>query len=284
MSEKKIIDQGYFEGERALFQEHDATIKRCVFDNGESPLKHSAHLDIYDTIFRYKYPLWYANDIYVEHCTWGEIGRAGVWYTNHMTVKDSIIEAPKNFRRCDDLTLDHVTFSDAKETVWNCKNVTMKDVTVKGDYFAMNLEHAMIDHLNLIGNYGFDGAKNIEIHNSTLLTKDAFWNCDNITIYDSKIIGEYLAWNSKHIHFVNCIIESLQGLCYVEDLKMEHCQMFNTTLAFEYSTHIDATIESEIDSVLNPSSGIIRSYGIRNLTLDSKQMDINAVKIETIKK
>ena len=54
---------------------------------------------------------------------------------------------------------------------------------------------------------------------------------ENVTVYDSVIIGEYLAWNTKNITFVNCTIESLQGLCYIEGLKMVNCKLINTTLA-----------------------------------------------------
>lgn len=56
----------------------------------------------------------------------------------------------------------------------------------------------------------------MEIRNSTLLSKDAFWNSENVTVYDSFISGEYLGWNAKNLTLVNCTIESLQGLCYIE--------------------------------------------------------------------
>ncbi|WP_370784283.1 DUF3737 family protein [Faecalibacillus intestinalis] len=36
----------------------------------------------------------------------------------------------------------------------------------------------------------------------------------------------------KNITFVNCKIESLQGLCYIEGLKMVNCKLINTTLCF----------------------------------------------------
>jgi hypothetical protein len=61
----------------------------------------------------------------------------------------------------------------------------------------------------LYSNYSFDGAKNVEIHNSKLLSKDAFWNSDNITVYDSFISGEYLGWNTKKLTLINCTAESL---------------------------------------------------------------------------
>lgn len=44
--------------------------------------------------------------------TWAEMVRAGVWYTDDMTVERALIEAPKNFRRCRRLTLKEVADTD----------------------------------------------------------------------------------------------------------------------------------------------------------------------------
>ncbi|KLD60248.1 hypothetical protein WP50_11865 [Lactiplantibacillus plantarum] len=49
----------------------------------------------------------------------------------------------------------------------------------------MNSQNIRIDGFSLVGNYAFDGAKNVEIHHATLMTKDALWNCENVTVYDT---------------------------------------------------------------------------------------------------
>lgn len=200
------------------------------------------------------------------------MGRAGVWYTDQITVEDCAIEAPKNFRRCRDLTLKRVSFPDASETLWSCSGVQMEQVMAKGDYFAMNSDNMTIRNLTLYGNYSFDGAKNVEIHDSQLLSKDAFWNSDNVTVYDSFISGEYLGWNAKNLTLINCTVESLQGMCYIDNLVMKNCKLINTTLAFEYST-VDAQIDSHIDSVLNPGGGVIRANSIGKLILEKDKID-----------
>lgn len=182
------------------------------------------------------------------------------------------IEAPKTFRRCKDLTLEKVTMSDAAETLWSCDGVKMRDVTAKGDYFAMNSRNMEIDNLELFGNYPFDGAENVVIRNSRLLSKDAFWNTNNVTVYDSYISGEYLGWNSKKLTLINCTIESLQGLCYAEELVLRNCRFLNTTLAFEYST-VDAEIVGRVDSVKNPTSGSITADSIGELILEKDKID-----------
>ena len=136
----------------------------------------------------------------------------------------------------------------------------------------MNSADMEIGGLTLDGNYGFDGAKNVTIRNSRLLTKDAFWNTENVTVYDSFIAGEYLGWNAKNLTLVNCTIESLQGLCYIENLKMVNCKLIDTTLAFEYST-AEAEINSRVESVFNPAGGKIQAREIGELILEKEEID-----------
>lgn len=276
--EKKVIQQEYLAGERALFMSKDLAIYDSVFAEGESPLKESENIELHDCLFRWKYPLWYCNHVCAEQCTWFDMARAGVWYTNDIEVKDTIIEAPKNFRRCDGVKLTNVNFPDAQETLWNCSNVEMDHVVAKGDYFAMNCQNMKLDHFELVGNYSFDGVCNMEIHNARMLSKDAFWNTDNVTVYDSFISGEYLGWNAKNLTLVNCTIESLQGMCYIDNLVMKNCKLINTTLAFEYST-VDAEITSNINSVMNPSGGTITADYIDELILEKDKIDPKKTKI-----
>lgn len=272
MSNREIIRQEYYTGERSLFQGNDLEIYDTVFGEGESPLKESSNIYMENTLFQWKYPLWYSRHITAKNCTWYEMARAGVWYTDDITVENAIIEAPKNFRRCNGVRLSDVTFSDAKETLWNCRNVTLENVTANADYFAMNSTDMQIDNFRLTGNYSFDGCKNVEIHNARMLSRDAFWNSENITVYDSFISGEYLGWNAKNLTLVNCTVESLQGMCYIDNLVMKNCKLINTTLAFEYST-VDVEISNTIDSVLNPSGGCIRADHIKELIIEPDKVE-----------
>lgn len=268
----KKITQGYYVGERPLFGEHDLILEDTIFTDGESPLKECTDIKLYGSMFKWKYPLWYSKNIYAKDCIWFEMARAGVWYTDNITVEDSQIEAPKNFRRCNGVILRNVSFPNASETLWNCHGVTLEHVTAKGDYFAMNSANMNIDGLTLYGNYSFDGAKNVEIRSSRLLSKDAFWNSENITVYDSFISGEYIGWNAKNLTLINCTVESLQGMCYIDNLVMRNCKLLNTTLAFEYST-VEADITSKIDSILNPSGGRITADSIGQLTIEKDKVD-----------
>ena len=274
---KKII-QKFLTGERALFMSKDLEIHDTIFADGESPLKESENIKLYSSMFKWKYPLWYSKNIYMKDCILFDMARAGIWYTDNITVEDTSIEAPKLFRRANNINLKNVTFSNAMETLWNCSNVSLENVKAKGDYFAMNSTDIEINNFELFGNYSFDGAKNVTIRNAKMISKDAFWNSENITVYDSFISGEYLGWNAKNLTLINCTIESLQGMCYINNLVMKNCKLINTTLAFEYST-VDADISSKIDSVINPAGGIIKADHIDELIIEKDKVDVNKTKI-----
>lgn len=275
---KTEIRQQVLTGERALFAAKDVAIIDSIFDNGESPLKECSDIALKGCFFRWKYPLWYAKNIEVKDCTWFEMARAGVWYTKNIQVENAVIEAPKNFRRCDSVRLKDVFFSNAAETLWSCNQVTLENVTVKGDYFAMNSQNMKLENVKLDGNYSFDGCQNVEVHNCQLISKDAFWNADNVVVYDSFITGEYLGWNSKNITFINCTIESLQGLCYIDNLIMKNCKLINTTLAFEYS-NCEVELDGTVDSIFNPTSGTITTDYVKELIIEKDRIDPEKTKI-----
>ena len=278
MSEKREIRQGYYKGERPLFGGKNLYIEDSIFDEGESPLKESSDIEVKESMFQWTYPLWYSKNVKVKDCTWQEMARAGVWYTDDLTVEQALIEAPKNFRRCHRLKLDHVAMPNAAETLWHCEDVTLNEVMAKGDYFAMNSQNIKIEQFELVGNYSFDGAKNVEIHHAKMLSKDAFWNSENVTVYDSFLSGEYLGWNAKNLTLINCTIESLQGMCYIDHLVLKNCKLLNTTLAFEYST-VDAEVQGKIASVLNTAAGVIRADAIGELILEKDKIDPSATQI-----
>lgn len=166
MSENKVkkIQNGYYTGERPLFHGEHLEIGDTIFGEGESPLKESSDITLKNSMFQWKYPLWYSKNVVAQDCTWAEMARAGVWYTDRFLI---------------------------------------------------------------------------------------------------------LNWQAI---ILNCTIESLQGMCYIDNLVIKNCKLLNTTLAFEYST-IDVEITDGITSVLNPASGMIRAQSIDTLILDPAKTD-----------
>lgn len=278
-SKNRTISGINFTGERAQYFAKNLRYENCVFSDGESPLKHAKNLEIENVRFEYKYPLWNSENVLIRNSLIKELGRSGFWNTKNIRIEDTIIEAPKEFRRSDGISLKNVKFTNATETFWNSKNIRLENVQSNGDYFAFNAENFSAENFNLEGNYFLDGGKNVEIRNSRIISKDAFWNCENVTVYDSYIWGEYLGWHSKNLKFVNCTIESDQGLCYIDGLKIENCKFENTVLSFEYSTGIDAEIKGRIESIKNPCGGKIKADEIGTLILNPKRCNPKETKI-----
>ena len=270
---KKTIQKKVLTGERALFMAKDMDITDAIFENGESPLKESADVNVKNSVFRWKYPLWYAKNAAVNGSQLLDGARAGIWYTDGIQVVDSTIEAPKAFRRSKNISLEHVHMPNASETLWMCEGVEMHDVSAHGNYFAMNSSNICAEDFRLTGNYSFDGCKDVWMRNATLLSKDAFWNCEDVVVIDSFITGEYIGWNSRNLTFINCTIESLQGFCYIQGLKLQNCRLLHTDLAFEYCSDIQADIVTEIESVKNPISGMISARGIGEIIFDDPSID-----------
>jgi hypothetical protein len=265
-------------GERALFMTRGADIVDCIFSDGESPLKESSDITVTNTSFQWKYPLWYCSDVTVRDSSFFEMARAGIWYTKNISLTDCLYQAPKGFRRVSSAVLENVDFPHADETLWNCSDIKIHKMLARGDYFAMNSSNLTIDGLNLAGNYSFDGCSNVTVTNSKLISKDAFWNCKNVTVKNSYISGEYTGWNSEDVTFEHCTLESLQGFCYMKNLKIVDCVILNTNLAFEYST-VDVTTRSSIKSVKNPLGGSISCAGIGELIFDDNDVNAENTKI-----
>jgi hypothetical protein len=196
-------------------------------------------------------------------------------------MQNCVVEAPKMFREIDGLYVENVKFPGAGETLWNCRDITLRNIEARGgDYILMNCVGIDVDGFILQGNYSFQDAKNVVVRNAYLDSKDAFWKTENVTIYDSTIIGEYLGWYSKNLRLVNCKISSTQPLCYCTNLILENCTMdADCDLCFEYST-LQADINSPIVSIKNPGEGFIKAESIGEIVMDQNCKNPKACKIE----
>ena len=268
----------FFTEERALFRGDTLCITDCAFDTGESALKHSSSIRLIHTVFRGKYPLWYSKGLSLERCTLAEPARAALWYSGEISLADTMIAAPKALRRCSQIRMRNISIPEAVETLWDCRDVTAESLTVSGDYFGMNCEGLRISKMQLNGKYCFDGLRNAEISDSVLIGRDVFWNSENVTVRNSFLSGAYIGWNSKNLTLENCTVESLQGFCYIENLRLVSCRLINTTLAFEHST-VEAVLDGTVDSILNPKGGHILMDTPGAVTLDPAETDPQATEI-----
>lgn len=266
---EKITNQE-FGGERPLYNRHDLYLENVKIKAGESGLKETSGITCVNCRFDGKYPLWECDGFVVRNSLLTVGARSGIWYSRNGEMYDTIIDAPKTFRRVKGIKLRDCWIPGGSETFWDCSDIDIEDCVIeRADYVFMHCENISMKNVNLQGNYGFQYARNVEIHNSVLNSKDSFWESENVTIYDSVINGEYLAWYGKNIRLVRCHIKETQPLCYVEGLILEDCTFdSDADLAFEYSS-VEATIKGTVTSIKNPRTGHIRAESVGEIILDS---------------
>ncbi len=265
----EIIRDKEFGGERPLFESHDLRLENVIIREGESAIKECSNIEAIGCRFEGNYPFWHVHGFKIENCYFDVGGRSALWYSDHLQMRDTIIDAPKMFREMDELSLEKVTINDADEIFWKCKNIKIKDLTLHGGtYPFMFSENIYIDGLKSDSKYVFQYVRNAEIHNADIVTKDAFWEVENVTVYDSNLNGEYLGWHSRNLRLVNCHISGEQPLCYADNLVLENCTFDKECdRAFEYST-LNADIKGAITNVKNPRSGVIRAMSFGSITID----------------
>ena len=265
----KIIKDKSFGGERPLFGMKDTRLEGVTITEGESGIKCCQNIEAEGCRFIGKYPWWHVDGSLIENCYFEVGSRSAIWYSNDMTMRNTVIDAPKLFREMRNLTLENVTINDADETFWNIRGLKIRNVTLhEGTYPFMYCEDVDVDGLESDSKYVFQYCKNVVVRNARIVTKDSFWECENVTIYDSVLDGEYLAWHSKNVRLVNCHIAGEQPLCYLDGVVLENCT-FDAACdrAFEDSV-VEADIRGAITEIKNPISGHIVADEIGRITYD----------------
>lgn len=253
MTEKELIENSEFGGERPLFGRRHLILRGVKFLPGESALKCTADITAEHCTFDGKYPFWHTDGFRVSDCTFHPGARAALWYSRNCHMERCLVEAPKMFRELDGVYLTDVEMTDGAETLWHCSNIDIRRCSiVKADYLLMHSHHIRIDGWRQQGNYSFQYCTDVEIRNAHIDSKDAFWNTENVTVYDSELTGEYLGWHSRRLHLVRCKISGTQPLCYCRDLILEDCEFApDCDRAFEDS-EVKGTARNNPVSIENP--------------------------------
>lgn len=259
----KVIENQEFGGERPLYNQHDLHLKNVTVHVGESSIKECSDILAENCTFEGKYVFWEVTNFEVDNCYFAESARSSLWYSRNCKMTNCKVDAPKLFRRMQNIVVKNTNFNNGLETLWDCTDIKLTDVSIdKCDYLFMHCSNIVINNYRQNGNYSFQYAKNVEIHNAVINSKDAFWEAENVTVYDSEINGEYLGWYGKNLRFVRCHFTGEQLLCYVDGLTLEDCTFGDdANLLFEYST-VNGNIKGDVTSIKNPTSG--------SLTIDGK--------------
>ena len=252
-----------------MFASHDLHLDNVTILAGESGIKECSNIVATNCRFEGNYPFWHVHGFTIQNCYFAVGGRSALWYSDHLKMTDTVIDAPKMFREMNDIDIENVEMNDADEVFWRCNRIQVKNLKLHGGTYPFMFSNDIyVDGLESDSKYVFQYVKNVEIHHAKITTKDAFWEVENVTIYDSELNGEYLGWHSKNLHLVNCHITGEQPLCYAHDLILENCT-FDAACdrTFEYST-LDADIRGSITNIKNPMSGRIVADSIGSVTID----------------
>lgn len=265
----ELIKNQSFGGERPLFAIRDTRLEHVTITEGESGIKCCKNIEADQCHFIGKYPWWHVDGALITNCLFEVGSRSAIWYSSNMTMRDTIIHAPKFFREMKNLELENVTFNDADETFWMVHGLKVKNVTLhEGTYPFMYCTDVFVDGLNSDSKYVFQYCKRVEVHNAKITTKDSFWECEDVVIYDSEINGEYLGWHSKNLKLVRCHVTGEQPLCYVENLVLEDCTFGeDCDRMFEDAT-LQASIKGSVTNIKNPRSGRIEVDSVGSITID----------------
>lgn len=268
-----IIENKTFDNERALYGSHDIVLKNCAFDgpaDGESALKECSDIDAQNIFFNLRYPCWHVHGLNISSSEMTDKCRAALWYSDHIRIQNSKLHGIKALRECRNV---EITGSDiiSPEFGWSVTNIRMEKSKAQSEYFMMRSEHIEFKEVEFSGKYSFQYIKDAVFDNCRFDTKDAFWHAEHVLVRNSLVKGEYLAWYSKNVTFENCTIIGTQPLCYCENLRLINCRMLETDLSFEKS-EVEADITTEVLSIKNPSSGIIRVPAVKEIIRDDPKV------------
>ena len=263
----KIMDE-----ERALYGKDGLQVIECIFEgpaDGESAIKECKNVEVKDTQFKLRYPMWHDTGLKVNDCILTETCRAPLWYSKNIEISNTVINGVKALRECENAKISGCSI-ESPEFGWNNKDVVITDSKVGGEYLMMNTKSITFKNVKMTGKYSFQYIEDSLFENCDFDTKDAFWHAKNVVVKNCRVKGEYLAWYCENVTFDNCTIIGTQPLCYCKGLKLINCKMIDCDLSFEKSD-VEATVIGEVESIKNPRSGKIVVDSVKEIIMDDEQ-------------
>ena len=139
----QLIKDKEFGGERPLFGTHDLHLDNVTILAGESAIKECSNIVATNCRFEGNYPFWHVHGFTIQDCYFAVGGRSALWYSDHLKMIDTVIDAPK---------MCHLRI----------ENLKLHD----GTYPFMFSNDIYVDGLESDSKYVFQYVKNVEIHNA----------------------------------------------------------------------------------------------------------------------
>ena len=172
----KLIKDQTFGGERPLFASHDVHLDNVTITAGESAIKECSNIVATNCRFEGNYPFWHVHGFTIQDCYFAVGGRSALWYSDHLVMKDTVIDAPKMFREMNDIEIENVQMNDADEIFWRCDRLNIRNLTLHdGTYPFMFSRNIYVDGLVSDSKYVFQYVKDVEIHHASLCATHTTW-------------------------------------------------------------------------------------------------------------
>ena len=228
--------------------------------------------------FDLRYPFWHDTHVKISGCEMTPLCRAALWYSEDVEITGTKMLGIKAVRECKDIRISGCEIV-SPEFGWFNKGITMEDSSAESEYFMMRSENLNFKNVKFKGKYSFKYITDSVMENCGFDTKDAFWHAKNVVLRNSLVKGEYLAWYCENVTFENCTIIGTQPLCYCKGLRLINCKMLDTDLAFEKS-EVEADITTDVISIKNPKSGIIRVPSVSEIIMDDPNAKVQMIQGE----
>ncbi len=265
----KLIENERFGEERALYGSFGLRVKNCRFDgpeDGESAFKESGDIHAEGCYFNLRYPFWHDRNVHISNSEMTENCRAALWYTDDVRISNTKMHGIKALRECSDAYIENCDIV-SPEFGWFSNGVTMKNTSVKSEYFMLRAKGLCFEKVALNGKYSLQYVENSSFIDCNFDTKDSLWHAKNIVVKNTVLRGEYLGWYCENVTFENCVIIGTQPLCYCRGLTLINCEMHECDLSFEKS-EVNADIVSHVVSIKNPGAGSIKLPSVGDIIID----------------
>lgn len=128
----EIIKIKQFDEERALYNSKNVTIDHCLFAgirDGESVLKESRNIEVFDSSFSLRYPLWHVDTFVLKDSSLDEKTRAAIWYSKFGTIDHTKIFGIKAIRECQNIQIRNCQIQ-SNEFGWKSKDIELIDSSI----------------------------------------------------------------------------------------------------------------------------------------------------------
>ena len=124
----QTIKDKEFGGERPLFGVHDVHLDNVTIREGESAIKKCSNIIATGCRFEGNYPFWHVHGFTIRDCYFAVGGRSALWYSDHLQMSGTVIDAPKMFREMNDIDIENVVMNDADEVFWRCTRINARNL------------------------------------------------------------------------------------------------------------------------------------------------------------